>query len=264
MRARTSTGHFYALLTDGTQVEIRPLTGADREAVCALHRGLSDESLYLRFFGLNRAMADRIADQVCRPDGPGHGALGAWLRGELIGIAEYEPSDAPGEAEVAMAVADRMHHRGVGTLLLEHLGSLARANGIMAFRADTLAENAPMLRVFADAGMPAKRRASSGVVEVTMPLVSDEHYLDVVAERERSADVASLMPLFRPRAVAVVGASRRAGTVGASVLRNIAAGGYAGRLYAVNPHAAGTELHGAPCAAAVSGLPEPVDLAIIA
>src|SRR5690349_3334199 len=101
MRARTSTGHFYALLTDGTQVEIRPLTGADREAVCALHRGLSDESLYLRFFGLNRAMADRIADQVCRPDGPGHGALGAWLRGELIGIAEYEPSDAPGEAEVA-------------------------------------------------------------------------------------------------------------------------------------------------------------------
>ncbi|MGI5330582.1 GNAT family N-acetyltransferase [Actinomadura nitritigenes] len=263
MRARTSTRQVYALLTDGTQVEVRPLAGADREAVCALHRGLSDESLYLRFFGLNRAMADRIADQVCRPDGPGHAALGVWLRGELIGIAEYEPSDAPGEAEVAMAVADRMHRRGVGTLLLEHLGSLARANGIMAFRADTLAENGPMLRVFADAGMPAKRRASSGVVEVTMPLVSDEHYLDVVAERERSADVASLLPLFRPRAVAVVGANRRAGTVGASVLRNIAAGDYSGRLYAVNPHAAGTELHGVPCVAAVSGLAEPVDLAII-
>jgi acyl-CoA synthetase (NDP forming)/GNAT superfamily N-acetyltransferase len=263
MRAQTSAGQVYALLTDGGQVEIRPLTGADREAVCALHRDLSDESLYRRFFGLNRAMADRIADQVCRPDGPGHAALGAWLRGELIGIAEYEPSDAPGEAEVAMAVADRMHHRGVGTLLLEHLGSLARENGIMAFRADTLAENGPMLRVFADAGMPAKRRASSGVVEITMPLVSDEHYLDVVAERERSADVASLMPLFRPRAAAVVGASRRAGTVGASVLCNIAAGGYAGRLYAVNPHAAGTELHGAPCVAAVSDLPEPIDLAVI-
>ena len=140
MRARTSTGQVYALLADGTQVEIRQLTEADREAVCALHRDLSDESLYLRFFGLNRGMADRIADQVCRPDGSGHAALGVWLRGELIGIAEYEPSDAPGEAEIAMAVADRMHHRGVGTLLLEHLGSLARENGIVAFRADTLAE----------------------------------------------------------------------------------------------------------------------------
>ncbi|GAA2128483.1 hypothetical protein GCM10009727_19140 [Actinomadura napierensis] len=263
MRAQTFSGRVYALLTDGTQAEIRRLVETDREAVCALHRELSDESLYRRFFGLNRAMADRIAEQVCRPDGSGHAALGAWLSGELVGIAEYEPSDTDGEAEIAMAVADRMHHRGVGTLLLEHLGSLARESAVVAFRADTLAENGPMLRVFADAGLPAKRRVSSGVVEITMPLVSDEHYLDVVAERERSADVASLMPLFRPRAVAVVGVSRRAGTVGASVLRNITLGGYAGRLYAVNPRAAGTQLHGAPCVAAVSDLPELVDLAVL-
>ncbi|MCP9948987.1 GNAT family N-acetyltransferase [Actinomadura madurae] len=250
-------------MTDGTQVEIRLLGEADQDAVRELHRGLSEESLYLRFFGLNRAMAGEVAARVCRPDGEDHAALGAWLRGDLIGVAEYEPTDVPGEAEVAMAVADRMQHRGVGTLLLEHLGSLARASGVVAFRADTLSQNASMLRVFADAGMPARREISESVVELTIPLISDDGYLDAVAERERRADVASLEPLLRPRSVAVVGASRRGGTVGAEIVRNIVSGGYKGAVYAVNPHSAGAGLHGVPCVATPADLPEPVDLAVI-
>ncbi|XRQ09229.1 GNAT family N-acetyltransferase [Actinomadura welshii] len=253
----------FALLTDGTQVEIRRLVEADRDEVRRLHGGLSDESLYLRFFGLNRSMAGHVAGRVCRPEGRDHAALGAWLGGELVGVAEYEPTEVPGEAEVAMAVADRMHHRGVGTLLLEHLGLLARADGVAAFRADTLPANTAMLRVFADAGMPARRRIRDGVVELTMPLVSDDGYLDAVAERERRADVASLEPLLRPRTVAVVGASRRRGTVGAEIVRNIVAGGFKGPVYAVNPHSAGTDLHGVPCVAALADLPERPDLAVI-
>ncbi|TYB41048.1 bifunctional GNAT family N-acetyltransferase/acetate--CoA ligase family protein [Actinomadura chibensis] len=253
----------FALLTDGTQVEIRRLAATDRDAVRALHVGLSEESLYLRFFGLNRGMASAVAERVCRPDGDDHAALGAWLDGDLIGVAEYEPTGVPGEAEVAMAVADRMHHRGVGTLLLEHLGSLARANGIQAFRADTLAENTAMLRVFTDAGMPARRRASGGVVDLTLPLAVDEGYLDAVAERERRADVASLEPLLRPRTVVVVGASRTTGTVGAEVLRNIVAGGFKGAVYAVNPHCPGPDLHGVPCVASLADLPESPDLVVV-
>ena len=45
-----------------------------------------------------------------------------------------------------------MHHRGIGMLLLEHLVSMARGRGFRAFTAETLSENAAMLRVFADAG----------------------------------------------------------------------------------------------------------------
>ncbi|MFC4049313.1 GNAT family N-acetyltransferase [Actinomadura syzygii] len=264
MTESLSGARAFALLTDGTQVEIRRLDATDRDAVCELHGGLSEESLYLRFFGLNRGMASAVAGRVCRPDGDDHAALGAWLDGDLVGVAEYEPTDVPGEAEVAMAVADRMHHRGVGTLLLEHLGSLARANGFRAFRADTLAENTAMLRVFADAGMPARRRVSGGVVDLTLPLAVDERYLDAVAERERRADVASLEPLLRPRTVVVVGASRNTGTVGAEVLRNIVAGGFKGSVHAVNPHCAGPDdLHGVPCVASLADLPEPPDLAVV-
>ena len=74
--------------------------------------------------------------------------------------------------------------------------------------------------------------------------------------------MASLRPVFAPRSVAVIGASRRTGTVGRSVLDNIKAGGYAGRLYAVNPNA--REVGGVPCFPDVESLPEPPDLAVLA
>ena len=122
-----------------------------------------------------------------------------------------------GEAEW---VADDMHNRGVGTLLLEHLISLARRRGVRAFTAETLAENALMLQVFADAGLPVHRALSDGVYELTFPLPAGEAdaalgtYRDAVAERERSADVASLRHVLTPASVAVIGASQRPGSVG--------------------------------------------------
>jgi acyl-CoA synthetase (NDP forming) len=106
------------------------------------------------------------------------------------------------------------------------------------------------------------------VVTITIPLPPDdtgkqlEDYLDSVARRERSANVASLRPVFEPRSVAVIGASRRRGTVGRSVLDNIRTGGYQGRLFAVNPNA--RQVSGIPCVPDVASLPETPDLALIA
>ncbi|MHC4340122.1 MAG: CoA-binding protein, partial [Planctomycetota bacterium] len=41
--------------------------------------------------------------------------------------------------------------------------------------------------------------------------------------------------LFRPRSVAVIGASRREGSIGREVLRNLVDGGFAGKVFPVNP-----------------------------
>ena len=65
------------------------------------------------------------------------------------------------EAEVAFAVADHMHHKGIATLLLEHLVSHARSQQVTAFTGQTLTENTAMLKVFADAG-PAGAPAYRG------------------------------------------------------------------------------------------------------
>src|SRR4051812_34491277 len=253
----------FALLIDGTQAQIREIGPIDGEAVRHLHTEMSPENLYLRFFSLSRGIGGQVADRICRTPGSEHAAVGAWVAGGLVGVASYELVDDEGVAEVGLVVADRMHGRGVGTLMLEHLAALARSRGVRAFSADTLAQNHAVQRLFADAGLSLRRHSEGGVVEFTMPLTADTRYLDAVGERERSADVTSLRHLLRPASIAVIGAGRRPASIGAIILRNLLASGYAGPVYAVNPKA-GAELSGVRCFRSVTDLPEPVDLAVVA
>ena len=187
----------------------------------------------------------------------------------MIGCGSFEYGDADrGSAEIALAVADGMHGRGVGTLLLEHLVSVARSRGIRAFTAQMLAENTSMLRLFADAGLPVHRALAGHVYDVSIPLPAAEvgaaldTYRDAVAERERSAGVASLRHALTPASVAVIGASPDPWSAGRTILRNIVTGGFAGPVHVVSPGLA--ELHGMPCLPSVAALPDHVDLAVIA
>jgi acyl-CoA synthetase (NDP forming)/GNAT superfamily N-acetyltransferase len=258
----------YALLTDGSTVEIRPAGPADAGAVQAMHEAMSPENLYLRFFSMSPANAEREARRISRQPRPDAVALLAWLGDRLVGVASYEPTGRPGFAEVAFAVPDDMHGKGIATLLLEHLVSVARDRGMRTFTAEALAENRAMLTVFADAGLPVRRQMSDGVVELTFPIPAGDAdrsldpYLDSVAERESRADVASLRHLLRPASVAVVGASRRRGTVGREILRNIVTGGFSGEVYPVNPRA--SSLEGLHCLGSPADLPGHVDMAVIA
>jgi acyl-CoA synthetase (NDP forming)/RimJ/RimL family protein N-acetyltransferase len=258
----------YALLTDGTTVLIRPAEPEDADAVRQMHAQMSPNNIYLRFFSMSPRAADREAKRVARPRDADHCALLAWLGSELVGVASYEPTGKPGVAEIAFAVTDHMHGRGVATLLLEHLVSTARLRGLRAFTAETLTDNVAMLRVFADAGLAARRQVCDGVIETTFPLPTDEAdehlqaYLDSVAMRESHADVASLRHVLAPASVAVIGASRKPGRVGHAILQNIISGGFGGRVYAVNPHA--QSVLGVTCVPAAADLPEPPDLAVIA
>jgi acyl-CoA synthetase (NDP forming)/GNAT superfamily N-acetyltransferase len=269
MSTAQDTGQVYALLADGTTVEIRPTGPDDFGAVQAMHEAMSPDNVYLRFFSDSRRSAETEARRICTDPAPGSAALLALADGDLVGVASYVPlRERPGAAEVAFAVADHMHHKGIATLLLEHLVSLARSRQITTFTAETLSENTAMLQVFADAGLPVQRRFADEVFELTLPLPREEDgtaldaYLGAVAERESSADVASLRHLLAPESVVVVGASRRRDAVGRVILENIRGGGYAGRLYTVNPRA--RQIDGERCLDSVLDLPEPADLAVIA
>ena len=231
-----------------------------------MHEALSPDNTYLRFFNLSRLAADTEARRICRDPSPDQVALLALSDGEVVGCASYvtigerAPGRQNGVAEIAFAVADHMHHRGIATLLLEHLVSYARSHQITTFTAETLTENQ------ADAERVRQRRPADraslddGVFEMTFPLPADalpagDSYLNAVAERERRAEVASLRHVLAPESVVVIGASRRRGTVGRAILDNIRAGGYAGRLYAVNPRA--RQIGGERCLSSVLDLPEP-------
>ncbi len=268
MSTRAEAGA-YALLADGTTVQIRAARPEDFTAVRDMHDKMSPRNLYLRFFTMGPAAAGQEARRICREPAADHAALLVVLDGEVIGCGTYEQHSAGSlAAEVAMAVADEAQNRGVGTLLLEHLISLARGRGFRSFTAETLTGNALMLQVFADAGLRPQRALADGVYEFTFPLPADEAdaalgtYRDAVAARERSADVASLRHVLSPGSVAVIGAGRRPGSVGRAILENIVSGGFAGSVYAVSP--ARTSLAGVSWVPSAAGLPRDVDLAIVA
>jgi acyl-CoA synthetase (NDP forming)/GNAT superfamily N-acetyltransferase len=252
----------HALLADGSTVQIRSARPEDHQQVLALYETMSVENLRLRFFGASRRSGRLAADRMCAPPAPGHHALIALLDGRIVGVAEYETGSDPASAEIALAVADDLHNRGVGTLLLEHMVHAARQAGITTFTADALADNHTMLKVFADLGLHTARRFDAGEIHCTVRLERDEHYLTAVDERGRTADTASLRPLLRPASIAVVGAGTKPGSVGRAVLRNIRRAGFSGPLLAVNPHA--ETVDHTPCFPSVSCLPEPPELAVLA
>lgn len=70
-----------------------------------------------------------------------------------------------------------------------------------------------------------------------------------------------LKPLFEPKSVAVIGASRRKEAVGYAILTNLVSSQFKGKIYPVNPNA--DELQGLRCYPSVQSIPEPVDLAVI-
>jgi acyl-CoA synthetase (NDP forming)/GNAT superfamily N-acetyltransferase len=250
-----------ALLTDGKVALVRRLTPADTEAVRVLHQLLPEHDTYLRFFTIRAPRLDAFAEHLTSQD-VRHATLGAFLDGALTGVATYEVVADPTEAEVALAVDHRQQTHGVGTLLLEHLASLAREHGVRRFVADVLAENTGMLRVFHDFGLPCEIVRSGPEVRVVMSLDPDDRYLDAVTDREVRADVVSLAALLRPRSVAVVGAGRKPGAVGHAILRRLIEAGFTGRITAVNPHAG--EIAGIPCLPSVLDLPEVPDLVVVA
>ncbi|MEU7580122.1 GNAT family N-acetyltransferase [Streptomyces sp. NPDC041068] len=252
----------HALLADGTTTCIRAVVPDDHVRLQRLYEEMSPESLRLRFFAASRRSAAQAVDRACATPRPGHRTLLAETKGQIIGVAEYERTEESGTAEISLAVAEGLHHRGIGTLLLEHLVSAARADGVTAFTADALAENHEVLKVFADLGLRTARRFDGPEVRCVIQLAQDETYLTAVEARGGAADVASLEPLLRPRSIAVVGAGRKAGSVGRAVLRNLRTGGFPRRLFAVNPSV--SSLMSVPAYPSIAALPLVPDLVVLA
>ena len=246
------------VLADGRVVQVRPLGPDDLLAVRSLLDGLTPQSLRMRFFS-PRAPSDIELAKMLDVDYRDRFTLGVEMAGELIGMGSYHYDSVRASAEVAFTVADAHHAQGIGTLLLEHLVAAALSNGIQRFHAETLGDNRQMLDVFRHAGFAVRRSLDAGVFDLEFDLSVPAD--GAVAERERIAETRSVARLLAPKVVAVIGASRTAGTVGNAVLSNICENGFAGIVHPVNPRAA--SVRGLKCYPSIADVPDHVDLAII-
>jgi GNAT superfamily N-acetyltransferase len=135
-----------AHLRDGSPVTIRATRRRDEASLRVFLSDLCLEARRLRFF--SGAVDTASAAHLAADTTAGHcGLIAREETGAIVGHASYVQLD-PKRAEVAVEVADHLHGRGLGTMLIERLAVIAERRGITHFVAEVLCENRAMLDVF--------------------------------------------------------------------------------------------------------------------
>ena len=250
------------VLRDGSTVHVRPVRRQDEEGLRAFLSEMSVESRQMRFFSAaaNLEAAARSFVDVDYRDRFGLVAT-TGEKGTIVAHAVYI-RNGDDRAEVAFEVADRLRGGGIATVLLAHLAEVASKAGIAYFVADVLRDNRQMLRVFRDSGLPTAVRTNEDGFTLEMPTAFSEEALEVFERRERIATEAAVAHFLRPASVAVIGASRRRGTVGGDLLHNLVEGGFDGPVHPVNRGA--DEVQGMPACRSILDVEGDVELAVVA
>jgi len=144
-------------LRSGHRVSVRPVRITDEEPLKGLFYGLSDESTYKRFMAFKKSHPHEEMQKLVDLDYDQSMALivqtGSGVDTETIGMARYDADLATRLCDIAFAVRDDWHDRGVGTVLLQRMADVAKQRGYRGFTANVLATNRAMLKVFHKSGL---------------------------------------------------------------------------------------------------------------
>jgi GNAT superfamily N-acetyltransferase len=157
-----------AVLLDGSTIHIRAIRPHDRGRLLAHFRGLSTQSVLLRFHGAKRSLSEAELTHLTDLDFINHVGLVATFSEELeqplIGVGRYIMSEHDPEcAEVGFAILDAHQGKGIGSALLHHLAIIGIAAGIKEFDADVLVSNYQMSEVLEHSGFKLKCTEQLGV-----------------------------------------------------------------------------------------------------
>ena len=149
-------------LRDGSIIEIRALKPEDEAGMLAAVERTSAQSLQRRFFVMKRSFSEKERTYFMQVDFSKHVALVATAQEDgqpvIIGGGRYIVFE-PGRAEMAFIVVDTWQGRGIGSILMRHLVTIARDSALTELTAEILPENTAILKVFGKFGFrPAARR----------------------------------------------------------------------------------------------------------
>lgn len=156
------------LLKTGERVSIRPIRPDDDALLVGFHEGLSDQTVYFRYFHMMK-LTQRISParlrKVCRPDPATEIALVAIgtnpadLAPVLMGVARLHKLPGGTDGEFSIVVADRFQGLGLGGALMQRLIRVARAEGLRRLGADILSANCNMTRMCRRVGIAVRPTA---------------------------------------------------------------------------------------------------------
>ena len=249
-------------LADGGVVRFRPIKPEDSEKLYEHFHRLGPESRYFRFFRVKKDLSPEELEYFTNVDYEDRMAFVAVHEDDIIGVGRYDRVEEDLQyAEVAFVVEDQHQNRGVGSQLLQLMTTHARRHGITGFRAFVLPENVQMMRLFRNSGYRLERTLDEGVYSVSFPVAYSEDARAAEEEREKRAVAASMLPIFYPRSIAVIGASRNRASIGGRLFHNLVKGNFSGPVYPVNPKA--DVVNSVRTYKSVVDIPDPVDLAFV-
>lgn len=161
-------------LKDGRPAQVRPLRPDDEPAVLAFHQALGAESVRLRWFH-PLSLAERTTHQalvrVCHVDWRRELVLGLFDGGSIAAIGRLNRGRDPGEAELALVVADRWQRHGVGAALMAALVAAARPEGLTRLTLAFLPENQGMASLARRHGFALRRLPDDDAIsgELSLP-----------------------------------------------------------------------------------------------
>ncbi|BBB32616.1 conserved hypothetical protein [Thermotomaculum hydrothermale] len=256
----------HVLLKNGEGILIRAAKREDIPLVSEFMKRLSKESLRMRFMAAVNEVPQNIIEDLCTGDFVESGCLLAIINEEtepkVIGLGNFISMGDSRSAEVAFLVQDEYQGRGISTIILERLAGICAANGYIELVAEVLPDNQQMLNVFKNSGFKVHQLWDSDAVHIELPVIGGASLWEQAAMRERIAVANSLMPILKPKKIAVIGASRDKNSIGNMIFRNILSNGFTGTVYPVNPKA--ESVNGVKAYKSVEDLPEEIELAVIA
>jgi len=143
--------HWIEVLRDGTHVVIRPIHKQDIELERRFIETLSPRSRRFRFLETMNSPSEAMLRQLTAID-PSDAAFVALVavgaEKREIGIARFCARPDGTDCEFAVTVSDEWQNKGLGTLLMLRLISVARARGIETMHSSDAADN-DMMQKFA-------------------------------------------------------------------------------------------------------------------
>jgi acetyltransferase len=166
------------VLKNSLPVTIRPIRPEDEPLMVRFHEGLSDRSVYLRYFHLIK-LGQRISHErltrICFIDYDRDMALVAEGRHpdgspRILGIGRLTKQRGLNTAEFAILVSDDVQGQGLGRELLERLVQVGRDEGLERITGDILPDNREMQIVAERVGFQCRFTSQEGVVRAELML----------------------------------------------------------------------------------------------
>lgn len=137
----------------GGRAALRPLEGGETAPIVSVFSRMSLESRASRYLVGMPQLPAKVLAALADVDGCDHVAWLATMDGAPAGIARYVRTD-PQTAELAFEVVDAHQGRGLGTVLLDSITTVAAANGVRRLQATAMSTNTPSIVLLRRIGIP--------------------------------------------------------------------------------------------------------------